>query len=131
MSIVLILEDNPEWQEIFIERIKRHTTYRRTDLCSNLEDAIKKSRKTDYGLYLCDDDFPLKPNCVTLKGAFLLFYEELSKIKKSPNIVLSSMNLENINLSRKLGIDGYPKMGNDWHAFIERIRSNQPEDSYD
>ena len=122
MGNALIVEDDPAWARMFAEILIEDTPYNNFDISDNLESALKNARMTQYGLYVCDGDFPLKPSEFMHEGAFFLFYEELCRISLRPNIVLLSINEKNIEKARNIGIDCYNKRKYD-AGLIARLNS--------
>jgi DNA-binding NarL/FixJ family response regulator len=120
MSNALILEDSPEWGEIFKELLAE-TPYKEVEISTNLEEGLAKARKTKFGLYVCDGDFPLSPREIQMyEGAFFKFYEGLTGIVTNPNLVLVTINERNLVRARAMGIDCYSKE-NSFDELIERL----------
>ncbi len=108
MGTALIVEDDPEWVDVYIKILKQ-TPYQNHEISSDLESALRNVRKNSFGLYICDGDFPMNSRELAKDGTFFIFYEELRRIHPKPNLVLLSAGEENIRKGKEMGLDCYEK----------------------
>jgi DNA-binding NarL/FixJ family response regulator len=122
MGHALILDDAQEWVEKYIALLKE-TPYENHTISGDLEDALRNARQNEYGLYVCDCDFPHKEGGIIKKGAFFLFYEELIKIHPNPNLVMLSNGVSNVQRAMRMGIDAFLKEKNlDEGKLVARLK---------
>ncbi|MEK6860151.1 MAG: hypothetical protein AABX54_05045 [Nanoarchaeota archaeon] len=86
-----------------------------------MEDALNAVRERRFDLYVCDGDFPassykIKP----VQDAFFTFYEQLILYHTQPNLILMTINDDNLVRARNMGIECFSKF--DWVEFLKRLQ---------
>ena len=100
---VLVVEDDPDWQEIVHRRLKEFGV--NVTVAGNLSKALKIAAAKKHDLYPTDGSYPLKPGEPAEDLAYLKFFEEIRKLRPDAQVVAVSGHLRQESEARRLGIE--------------------------